>query len=359
MLPDLRGGGVERVRLSIAREFVSRGRSIELVLMSARGELLDEARSSFPIVDLEAARVRDVPRALSAYLRRRHPAALLAAMWPLSVVAPVVQKVSGHRCRTVVSEHNTLSIQYRGRGRGHATAMRSSMALGYRAADAVVGVSAGVVEDLHALSGVPRSKFHVVYNPVPPRPGRADPAQAELAWAGAARGGRIISVGSLKAQKNHRLLLRAFAKTKHPGAKLLILGIGPLEAELRQLADTLGIANRVSFGGFVSDPTAHYAGADLFVLSSDYEGFGNVIVEALAAGIRVVSTDCPSGPSEILAGGEFGLLAPVGDVDGLASAIDKTLDTPIDADRLRGRAADFSVARTAAAYERLLFPERA
>ena len=126
-----------------------------------------------------------------------------------------------------------------------------------------------------------------------------------------------------KHQKNHALLLRAFALLERPDARLMLLGNGELEPDLRRLAAELGIADRVIFAGFHPDPTPFYRTADLFVLSSDYEGFGNVIVEALACGTPVVSTDCPSGPAEILADGEFGALVPVGDAQALARAIDR------------------------------------
>lgn len=176
----------------------------------------------------------------------------------------------------------------------------------------------------------------------------------EQLWT-AAPGGRILTVGSLKAQKNHPLLLRAFARLARPDARLMILGGGD-DAPLRRLAAELGIADRVVLAGFHLDPTPFYQTADLFVLSSDHEGFGNVIVEALAQGLPVVSTDCPSGPAEILEGGRWGALVPVGDAEALAAAIDRALATPHDPDALKRRAADFAPAIAARRYLDLLFP---
>ncbi len=170
LLPDLRGGGAERGNLDLAHEFARAGYDVELVLMKARGELLEEAKASFPVVDLATPHVRGVPVAIVRYLRRRRPDALLAAMWPLTVIAPVAQRLSGHRCKVLVSEHSTLSVQYGAWGRLHRVALRASMAVGYRLAAHRVGVSSGVVQDIAALSGLRADAFDVIHNPVPPRP---------------------------------------------------------------------------------------------------------------------------------------------------------------------------------------------
>lgn len=355
LLPDLRGGGAERVNLDLAREFARAGHDVEVVLMQARGELLEEARSGFPVVDLGTPRARALPLALIRYLRRRRPDALLAAMWPLTVIAPLAARLAGHRCKVLVSEHNTLSVQYGDWGRLHRAALRASMAVGYRLADRRVGVSFGVVQDIAALSGLRAGAFDVIHNPVPPRPDPPAPAlrDAEALWSGPP-GARILTVGSMKAQKNHPLLLRAFARLDRPDARLMFVGDGAGREALLSLARDLGVADRVILAGFRPDPTPFYLTADLFVLSSDYEGFGNVIVEAMACGTPVVSTDCPSGPGEILDRGKHGRLVPVGDVDILATAITDSLRTPVSRERLKARAADFHPAKAARAYFDLL-----
>jgi glycosyltransferase involved in cell wall biosynthesis len=179
------------------------------------------------------------------------------------------------------------------------------------------------------------------------------PWQADLAALG--EGPVIATAGRLVPVKDHRTLLRAFALllTVRP-ARLVLFGEGPLETELRAFADELGISRHVLFPGYVNDPAACYAGTDLFVLSSTSEGFGNVLIEAMAASVPVVSTDAPHGPREILADGRFGPLVPVGNAEALAAAMAETLDRPIAADRLRKRAADFEVAKIGDRYEALL-----
>lgn len=350
-------GGAERLHLDLAHEFKRMGYQPEFTLMRARGELLREARSAFPVVDLRCDRARQLPMALARDLRARRPGALLAAMWPLTVVAPLARALSRRDCRVVVSEHNTLSVQYARWGHAHRAALRASMALGYRLADERVGVSDGVARDMSRLSGLTRDRFRVIHNPVPPPlpSSRSAQAQAEALW-GLRIGPRILGVGRLKRQKNYALLLHAFARLGQPDARLMLLGNGEIEDELRMLAAALGVAGQVVLAGFQANPSPFYRTADLFVLSSDYEGFGNVIVEALACGTPVVSTDCPSGPAEILADGTFGTLVPVGDAEALARAVEEALVRPHDPDTLRARARDFAPEKAAKAYLDVLFP---
>lgn len=161
----------------------------------------------------------------------------------------------------------------------------------------------------------------------------------------------MLAVGSFKTQKNFPLLIRAFAQLPQSlKAKLIILGEGVLRPELEMLIQELGLQERVALPGFALDPSCWYRSADLFVLSSNWEGFGNVIVEALECGMPVVSTDCPSGPAEILANGRYGQLVPVGDATALAAAIQASLLEAHDHEALRRRAQDFAVPKIAEQY---------
>jgi glycosyltransferase involved in cell wall biosynthesis len=276
-------------------------------------------------------------------------------MWPLTSCTVVARRLARARTQVVVSDHEPLSLGYADRGARHRAALRASLAMTYRLAGARVAVSGGVADDLAALSGIPRARFDVIYNPIPsPSTARLDDADA--VW-GVSRGRRILTVGSMKAPKNQALLIRAFAQLRdEPDARLMLLGDGALRGDLMAVAEAEGVGRRVLMPGFVVDPGPYYRSADLFVLSSDYEGFGNVIVEALACGLPVVSTDCPSGPAEILEGGLFGRLVPVRDVAALAAAMRESLGAEYDRAALRRRAATFSVARAADRYLELMFP---
>jgi glycosyltransferase involved in cell wall biosynthesis len=279
---------------------------------------------------------------LVRYLRERRPISLLASLWPLTVVAILAARIARSRTRVVVSDHNTLSRQYGGSWRTMAT-LKASLRLFYPLAAARVGVSEGVARDLASLSGLAEDQFTVIRNPVPEPPDQPSESSAQIdeLWAGTER--RILTVGRLKAQKNHKLLIRSFALLDDAlGAKLLILGEGPLRPELEQLATDLGIADRVILPGFSADPWSLYRSADLFVLSSDYEGLGNVLIEAMLAGLPVVSTDCPSGPREILDGGRLGELVPVGDTEALATAMTTALTRAHDPEPGRRHAGHIS-----------------
>lgn len=342
LLPDMSGGGAERVALALMRAWIARGHSVDLVLVNARGVLLPLVPPEVAIVDLGATRLTRAFFPLLRYLRLHRPHALHAMMWPLTIVAVLARLVSRVPARIVVSDHIALSKQYGGSARTM-RAIRWSVRLLYPLADARVLVSASAADDLAAMSGLPRRAIDVVHNPLDLPIGLArDRSAKDWGQDGAAR---IVTLGVLKAQKNHALLLHAFAlvrarRTEQGRARLAIVGDGVLRPALERLADDLGIADDVIFAGYDLDPWPWLASADVFVLSSDYEGFGNVLVEALHAGLPVVSTDCESGPREILGDGAHGLLVPCGDPVALAAAVERALDGPHDpvAGRARARA---------------------
>ena len=342
LLPNLGGGGAERLSLTLAHEFARSGHAPEFVLMQAEGELLEEARASFPVRDLGCERARQLLLPLIAYLRRSKLDVLVAEIWPLTVIAPLAAFLAGFRGKVVVSEHAILSQQYGLRGKAQRLILCASTFASYRMAAARVGVSRGACADMASISRLALGSFTTIYNPIPHAisPSSDAISAAKNLWG--TGGPRILTVGNLKPEKNQALLLRAFASLPQKDARLMLLGSGPEEYSLRALAETLGVAARVIFAGFQGDPAPFYVAADLFVLSSNHEGFGNVIVEALSYGLPVVSTDCPAGPGEILEGGTFGRLVPVGDAAALSGAIDAALDAPVDRTALVRRAKDFA-----------------
>jgi glycosyltransferase involved in cell wall biosynthesis len=353
LLPDLRVGGAERVALSLMRSFRAAGHRVEFVLMDKKGELLSEVPSDVRIVDLGARRVRHAIRPLVRYLRQSRPDAMQVSLWPLTVAAILARRIARSTARLVVSDHAALSKQFAGRPLTLA-AIGASVRLFYRRADARVMVATAAAEDLARLSGLPRECFDIVYNPVERPADRIGPtSEIEAMWRDA--DGRIITVGTLKAQKNHELLIRSFARVRESRpARLMILGSGELETHLKQLAASLGIGDDVIFPGFAADPWPYYASSNLFALSSDYEGYPLVLVEAMRCGLPVVSTDCESGPREILDGGKFGRLVPVGDERALAGAMMEELEKPHFAGLARERAEQLSGAGTARRYLELL-----
>lgn len=361
VLPDLRGGGAERVAVNLANGFAQRGYIVDMVLLSATGELLSDLHPDIRVVDLKVQRMRWALPALVRYLRQARPAAVLACMWPLTVIALWARTLSRVPTRLVVAEHATWSRSELLKGWAVGWQIRASMHRFFPKADAIVAVSQGAADDLAHFATLDRSAITVIYNPVV-----GDGPVLELATPSAPAGWcvgmhrKVLAVGTLKEIKDYSTLLNAFAVLRQRvDARLLILGEGECRAALEAQARRLGISGSVFMPGFVKDTAPYYRRADLHVLSSTGEGFGNVVVEALAAGTPVVSTDCPSGPREILCGGEFGRLVPVGDVDALAAAMQESLTASHDKAALIARAQDFSIDKAVDQYEALLFPAHA
>lgn len=357
LLPDLRSGGAERMHVNMARDWISKGFAVDFVLLSVRGELIEVLPQYARTVDLKARRYRGVVLPLRNYIRRESPAVLLAAMWPLTVVALLAQKLAHNQTRVVVSDHSLLSKSYEDYGRLHYLFLRLSMMLTYRVAHARIAVSKGVAAELAWLSGIHVDKFEVIYNPVVMN-STAREVYALPRELNGSSGPIILSVGSLKQVKNHELLLEAFSLLPaENNATLCILGEGGRRPILEDFIQKKGLQERVLLPGFRVETTPWYQHADLFVLSSNHEGFGNVLVESLENGVPVVSTDCPTGPREILCDGKYGKLVPVNDPYALALAMAETLTKVTDKDALRSRASDFSVSEISQVYLKVMFSE--
>lgn len=361
ILPDLRGGGAERVAVNLANSFSKRGYSIDLVLLSAAGELLSDLDPHIRVIDLQVQRVRWALPALVRYLLQARPAAMLACMWPLTVIALLARVLSRVPTRLVVAEHTTWSRSELLKKWSVSWQVRTSMRLFFPMSEGTVAVSQGAADDLAHFATLDRRSITVIYNPVVADGPAAEviPPAVPTGWCvGTHR--KVLAVGTLKEIKDYSTLLNAFAALRQRvDARLLILGEGECRAALEVQACRLGISDSVFMPGFVKDTAPYYHHADLHVLSSAGEGLPTVIIEALAAGTPVVSTDCPSGPREILCDGQFGRLVPVGDVQALAAAMQESLTASHDRASLMARAQDFSIDRAVDQYEALLFPAHA
>lgn len=342
--------------MHLMRHFMAAGHRVDFVLMRKEGKLLAEVPAEVPIIDLGARRIRNAIGPLVRYFRNARPDAVQVSMWPLTVAAIIAHRLARSPARLVVSDHTLLSKHY-AEPPGALRLLKWTTRWFYPLAHARILVAEAAAQDLARLSELRRDRFEVVHNPVfPPERTIRKVREIEAAWGAA--DGRVIHVGSLKREKNQALLIRGFAKLRElRAAKLMILGSGGLEQELKDLAQSLGVADEVVFAGHVPDPWPYYASADLFVLSSDYEGYPMVLVEAMRSGLPVVSTDCESGPREILDGGKFGRLVPVGDEDALADAMQAELDNPAASKLLVERAEQLSGAGAADRYLQLLLGE--
>lgn len=360
-VPSLRGGGAERVFVLMANEMARRGHEVTLFTWNGEGPNAALRADNVHLVDLgipirgdgfgKPATLGGLWRSARFY-RRLRPDAVFSAPEFANLITALALNLGFSKAKFFPSFHAAASIPSNDFGSKIAVLLSGLVAA--RATKAIA-VSAGVGRDI-AARGVPTDKVAVINNPLPPaigRPGQVYPWQADIAALG--DGPVIATAGRLVGVKDHKTLLRGFAALlKVRPARLVLFGDGPLRAELEAESRVLGIASRVLFAGYVNDPAACYAAADLFVLSSTSEGFGNVLIEAMAAGVPVVSTDAPHGPREILADGQYGTLVPVGDAEALAIAMGAMLDNPTPAAVLKGRAADFDVERIGDSYAALL-----
>jgi glycosyltransferase involved in cell wall biosynthesis len=347
-LPSLDGGGAELALLRLAGGFADRGVPTDLVLARAYGPYMSRIPAQVRLIDLRAGRPLVIRKtvALACYLRRERPAVLVAGLDIVSS-STVARALTRAPTRVVMSVQTNLSHQFADRAAG-ARARELLVRALYAHADQLIAASGGTADDLARITGLERERIAVVHNPaVPPDVDALASDSPRHAWLAGHGPPIVLGIGRLVRQKDFPTLVRAFgAVRRQRPARLIILGDpDPREpampAEIRQLIDELGLAEDVSLPGFVDNPYAYLSRASVFALSSAYEGFGNVVAEALATGTPVVSTDCDSGPGEILDGGRFGRLVTVGDHEALARAILETLAAPPDAAVLRRRAALF------------------
>lgn len=357
VLPDLRPGGAERLHLDLSREWGRDGIKTDFCLRSAYGNLIGFLPDTSRVFDLKSPRVRHVFFPLVNYLREEKPDAVIAAMWPLTIIVPLAAKYAGFKGRVIVSEHSPLSLAYSDKGKFHRKVMQLSQRLCYPLSDMVVAVSLGVSSDLSQLSGIDAGEFTVIHNPA--AKGVVNFEVGRPALLQGVAGPLVLSVGTLKKVKRYDLLIEAFSKLPRDlNATLAIVGEGAERRRLMRLAESLNISDKVLMPGYIEDPGSWYAHADVFALSSEYEGFGNVIVEALEYGLPVVSTDCPYGPSEILAGGKYGTLVACNDSDALSAGISMALSNRPDPEPLFQRARDFDIGVIAKRYLDVIFPDR-
>ena len=348
-------GGAERMALNLVKGLVEHHIQVDLLLADYSGALLSEVPPQVKIVDLKGKRVLFSLFPLVYYLRAQNPDILYSIQTHTSLIAIWAAILARVHTPLVISLHTMLSISQAASPsiRNRLITKLARLFFGY--AGAAICVSQGVAEDFIESVGMPRQKTYVVYNPVI-SPGLEQKALEPIshAWFTQDTPPVILAVGRLTTAKDYPTLLRAFAilYQKQP-AHLLILGEGKERANLEAMVKQLGLTENVLMPGFVENPLAYMAHARLLVLSSRWEGFGNVLVEALACGTPVVSTDCSSGPGEILENGRFGRLVPVGDVEALAEAILETMHTNPDRALLKQRARDFTLEESVRKYIRI------
>jgi glycosyltransferase involved in cell wall biosynthesis len=344
------------VAVNLAQGITEQGFPLDVVLVAAEGTFLDHLPPAVRVVDLRASRVRRSLGPLRGYLRRERPRVLVSSQSHANLVALWAAKLAGGATPVVVTEHNTLSQTTRREGAVAGSLWPRLLRTFYPWAAAVVAVSRGAADDLASVTGLPRDRIEVVYNPVITQ-SLLDMARQvpDHPWFGPGEPPVVLGAGRLTPQKDFPTLIRAFAEVRrHRPGRLIILGEGEDRPALVTLAGELGVADDVALPGFRPNAFAYMARSSLFVLSSAWEGLPTVLIEALAVGTRVVSTDCPSGPREILQDGRLGALVPVGNPAALAGAMLDALARPDGSSPPPGSLAPYTRDAAVSHYLRLI-----
>lgn len=373
LLPTMAGGGAEANVLTML-EHLDRDRfDPVLVLLDAEGRLLDQVPDRVPVYDLDdydSPVIGSLPlggpllsksRALSQLYTDVGGDVLVTNLQEATIAGWISEVLSGRSIPRIAIENNEpeRTLARRCPPGWKRQLYKGALRRAFRSSDRVVTVSEGVKEAVGTVLGLSGSNIVSIHNPVPLTTIRRKASRAaNLPWEGEAP--FLMAAGRLVHQKGFDLLLQAFALVRDEvgrDVQLVIAGEGPERSDLEALADDLGLTGSVHFPGYLSPPFPYMHRASLFVLSSRWEGFGNVLVEAMAVGTPVVSTDCRYGPAEIIDDGESGLLVPPEDPEALATAVVRVLETPTLAERLarkgKERSGNFDAPRVVARYERL------
>jgi glycosyltransferase involved in cell wall biosynthesis len=325
VLHHLEMGGAERVVVELLKGFVSLGYRVDLVLVQCRGALISQIPDKVRLIDLNANNAYLAIPAFVRYFCGEKPEVILSPFELVSWIVLLARRIFKFPSRIIVRISTTIS-QHR-QSAIKRTLERVLISRLYPWADGIVLVSKKAAEDFTAYTGIPSDHVRVIYNPVITKQFLEDvDKNVDHPYFRPGQPPVILGVGRLSEPKDFSVLIKAFAivKQRMP-ARLLILGDGELRSKLEKLVISLGISADTDLPGFVMDPAAYMRRASVFVLSSRWEGLPSVLIQALACGCPIVSTDCPSGPAEILDDGKYGHLVSVGDVEELAQAIEKVL----------------------------------
>ncbi len=336
--------GVDRIMKNLIHGLAAAQVPVDLLRIKGHGPHLPELPPGARSVRLGVSHVQGALPALTKYLKSERPFAILSDKDRVNRTAILARAISRSQTKIAVRIGTTVSENLRRRDPMDRLVQRLSMRLLYPRADAILVPSSGAAEDLSRFARIPRDRITVVKSPI------LTPDFEQLAGEPvghplfAEDRPVVLGAGELCSRKDFATLMRAFAiLLKSTPARLIILGEGRKRPALEALAIELGIKDAVSMPGFVPNPYPFMKKASLFVLSSTCEGMPVVLVEAMAAGCPVVATDCPSGPREVLAGGKYGALVPVGDPEALAVAMRRTLEAPPKAHILAEAAAHYCV----------------
>jgi len=347
-------GGVERMLVNLARGLSALGTDVDFIVKHTRVPYLDRLPPEVRLIEFGAGKQAGSVKKLLHYLEQNRPDALISAKRKTDIAAMKAKAKTTAPTRFFLRPGSSISGRLHAR---NANPLRRWITIRrlrwiYEKADGITAVSQCVAEDVIQTTGIDPARVRVVRNPnITPELYELAAAPLDHAWFEAGQPPVLLGIGGLRKAKDFPTLLRAFALVaKQRPCRLMILGKGHLHDSLVDLARELGIQDQVAMPGFVHNPYAYLSRAAMFVLSSLWEGSPNVLTEALALGIPIVSTDCRCGPREITQNGKFGSLVPVADAEALSRAIRETLDNPPNGEWLKTATREYTMEKSAAAY---------
>lgn len=360
VVPSFMGGGAEKVAVNLANQYASDGIDVTMLVLRPEGPYREQVVNKVKVVELDSKGLVSSLLAVFKALKELKPANVLSVIRETNIIVGICRFLV-KLDQVVFREANTLDHIYKSSFHKK-LAWQALMRVSYSNADLVVANSKGTSQHLFQSKIVREAKVRIIDNPVLPK--NVDEllaAKVDDPWLNDPRLKVILSVGRLHKQKNQALLVKAFSlvEKKMSNARLIMLGEGVEAKNLLNIAIKKGVAEKVKIIPFQKNPYPYYINSDVFVLCSDYEGFGNVVVEALSSGTPVVSTDCPGGPRSILADGKYGVLVEVGDIEALSLAILEVLEGGLyfEPSELICRSQEYSVAEISKKYWSL-FEER-
>lgn len=343
--------------LNLAEGLLSLGCKVELLCIRQDSPHLQNLSASIKVIPLGVRHALQAVMPLASYLKKNKPDGLIAAKDRAGQAAVMARLISGTHTRLAIRIGTTVSAAIKGKSLFQRWAWYLPMRIFYSRTDRIIAVSQGVARDICRITGLNEKKVTAVPNPViHQRMYELAQEKTGHSWLDSPDLPVILGIGRLTRQKDFQTLIRGFALLQaHIPSRLVILGRGRDEAALQKLAQDLNVHERVSFAGWSGNPYAFMSKASLFVLSSRWEGSPNVLTEAMALGIPCVATDCPSGPSELLAGELRRHLVPVEDHEAMTMAMLDTLRNPPDAQRLKEAVRPYEMQNSARQYLNALF----
>jgi len=355
---DLGRGGAEIVVCNLSNYLSKQGHQVHILTINSKDQLSQRFNRNVKFTTFNKNRIFGSLIPLIRFIRTEHIDCLVSNVWPATIISTIASFFcTGFRQKLFLIEHINLNEESKHRSKLYRLFLRLSIFFLHNQAHQVIAVSNGVREDLIS-KGLRREKTTVIYNPACPILAQSEDnyEEGKKKWF-KDNCLKISSVGHLHKQKNHPNLINSIDILKNEkkiNCQVIIAGEGPERNTIEALIHQKELNNEVTLVGSIPNPLSLIEESDLFVLSSSFEGFGMVIVEALSQGKTVVATDCPSGPAEIIGDNEFGYLCTVNDPSDLAEKIDYARKNNINPEKLISKSKEFTLEKIGPLYEAIL-----